>query len=197
MSVTAIFGGTFNPFHIGHYEMLKALQEDSQIEKILILPDRIPPHKVCIFLADDNIRIEMCNIAARNFSKAQVCLIEFEREGKSYTYDTVIELKNKYPTTDFVFVCGADMLVTFDGWYKYQELMKEIPFIVFKRTTTNQKLFNDCVERFREMGMRIRVMDNEIPFVSSTDIRKKFGIAKNLIPDDIYNFLVERGVYND
>ena len=130
MALTAIFGGTFNPFHIGHYEMLAALQNDDSIEKILVMPDRIPPHKVCDFMAEDNIRIEMCRIVCKEFSKAELCLIEFEREGKSYSYDTVIDLKQRYKDKDFVFVCGGDMLVTFDRWYKYEELMMEIPFIV-------------------------------------------------------------------
>lgn len=196
MALTAIFGGTFNPFHIGHYEMLSALQSDDSIGKILLMPDKIPPHKVCDFLADDETRIEMCRIAAMDFSKAELCLTEFLREGKSYTFDTVIELK-KSLSDELIFVMGGDMLVYFDKWYKFEELIKEIPFYVFKRTDTDTKEFEVAVYRFRKMGMRITVSDKIITDVSSTKIRNDFVGLKELLPPKIYNFLTEKGIYDD
>lgn len=197
MALTAIFGGTFNPFHIGHYEMLRALQNDDKIEKILIMPDRIPPHKVCEKMAQDSIRIKMCELAAKDFSKAEVCLIEFEREGKSYSFDTVTELIKRYPDYKFTFVCGGDMLVYFDKWYRYEELMKIIPFTVFKRSDTDIGEFEECIKRFTDMGMKITVKDEIIPAVSSTIIRKDFETAKVFLPEKIGEFLSERGEYGD
>lgn len=196
MALTAIFGGTFNPFHIGHYEMLSALQEDDGIEKIFVMPDRIPPHKVCDFMAEDEIRIEMCRIVCEEFSKAELCLIEFEREGKSYSYDTILNLKQRYKDKDFVFVCGGDMLVTFDKWYKYEELMKEIPFIAFRRSDIDNSSFDKYVKKMSDMGMKISVMEKTIPAVSSTEIRTDWKRAEELLPQKIFDFLNERGVYN-
>ena len=195
MGKTAIFGGTFNPFHIGHYEMLEALQNDPSIDKILLMPDKIPPHKACDSLADDNTRIEMCKIVAEDFSKAEVCLIEFEREGKSYTYDTILELKKKLPKTDFAFVCGGDMLVYFPHWYKSHELMALLPFIVFKRTDTDISEFEKSVNKLTDMGMRIVVKEEIISTVSSTEIRNNFKNSSHLLPQKIYDFLLERGNY--
>ena len=195
MSYTAIFGGTFNPLHIGHYEMLSALEEDSRIEKIFLMPDKIPPHKECEYMPDDFVRIEMCRLTADDFSKAELCLTEFEREGKSYSYDTVIHLKELYPEKNFAFVCGGDMLVYFDKWYKYRELMNELPFIVFKRGDTDENEFNSCIERFSFMGMKIILMDKVISSVSSTEIRKSFEGKKHLLPTKIYKYLSERGEY--
>ena len=195
MGYTAIFGGTFNPFHIGHYEILNALQNDINIDKILILPDRIPPHKVCDYMADDSARIEMCKIAAKDFGKAEVCLLEFNRTGKSYTYDTVVELKEKYPSESFAFVCGGDMLVYFPKWYKYEELMRLLPFIVFKRSDTDIAEFNNCIRKFKNIGMQITVKDEVISAVSSTEIRDDFKRAKTLLPEKIYNYLCLRGEY--
>lgn len=197
MPKIAIFGGTFNPFHIGHYEMLSALQKDEEIDKILLLPDKIPPHKQCDFMADDETRIKMCAIAAKDFSKAELCLIEFEREGKSYTYDTVKLLKQIYTDCELYFVCGGDMLVYFDKWYKYEELMKELAFIVFRRGDTNSLEFDFCVERFSKMGMNIIVKDEIITTVSSTELRKDLKALKHFLPEKIYDYLSERGIYND
>lgn len=195
MGFTAIFGGTFNPFHIGHYEMLEALQKDESIEKILIMPDKIPPHKVCDYMADDETRIEMCRIVAKDFSKAEVCLIEFERTGKSYSYDTVVLLKEKFPIEKFIFVCGGDMLVYFPKWYKFNELMKLVPFMVFKRTDTDDGEFDNCVDSLRKMGMDITVREEIITSVSSTEIRENFLSNKGLLPEKIYEFLTNRGEY--
>ena len=197
MKVTAIFGGTFNPFHIGHYEMLKALQNDSNVEEIFLMPDRIPPHKACDFLAEDSVRIEMCRIAAKDFSKAKLCLIEFEREGKSYSYDTVLELKARYPQKNFAFVCGGDMLVTFNRWYKYKELIKEIAVIAFRRSDTDNDLFDKSAKLLTEEGMRLTVKDEIIPAVSSTEVRQSFKTAQKLLPLPIFKFLAERGVYSE
>lgn len=192
--LTAIFGGTFNPLHIGHYEILKSLNNDPDIEKILLMPDRIPPHKTPQFIIDDDTRIEMCRIVASKFSKCELCLIEFEREGKSYTYDTVKLLQETYKDTDFAFVCGGDMFVYFDKWYRYKDLMNMLPFIVFKRTSTDDNEFNECFKRFKEEGMDIILKNDEIPSVSSTFLRENNMKNYELFPIEVYEFLTERGV---
>ena len=194
MSFTAIFGGTFNPFHKGHYEMLKALNNCDKVSKILIMPDKIPPHKSVEFLASDEDRLNMCKIVADDFSKAELCDIEFKREGKSYTYDTVKLLEGIYPNDNLAFVCGGDMLVYFDKWYKADELMKMLPFIVFKRGSTNDSEFNDCIVKFSEKGMKIILMEEDIPNISSTDFRN--SSLGDLLPKKIYDYIIERGLYN-
>ena len=197
MGYTAIFGGTFNPPHIGHYEMLSALEKCPQIEEIWLMPDKIPPHKVCDFLACDKDRIERCRIVAEDFKKARLCLAEFEREGKSYTYDTVSFLKTRYPQTDFAFVCGGDMLVYFPKWYKSDFLMRMLPFIVFRRCATDSDEFDKCVDLFGKKGMQILLKDDFIPKVSSTEIREDFKNCRKLLPPKIYEYLTERGVYSE
>lgn len=195
MGYTAIFGGTFNPPHIGHYEMLSALENRPEIEEIWLMPDRVPPHKVCDFLADDDDRIEMCRIIAADFKKARLCLAEFEREGKSYTYDTVTEFLKKYPPKKFTFICGGDMLVSFDKWYRYEELMKMLPFTVFRRTDTDNAEFDRKAAELSAKGMEITVMSEVITAVSSTYIRNNFEKSRDLVPENIYNYIKDRGIY--
>ena len=192
-----VFGGTFNPFHIGHYEILKALQSDESVEKILLMPDRLPPHKTSEFLIDDETRIEMCRLASKDFPKCQLCLIEFEREGKSYTVDTVKLLKERYPHKDFAFAIGGDMFVSFKLWRKYEELIKMLSFFVFNRSATDLEEFHNVFEELTEEGMKIILKDDIIPAVSSTELRQEFENNKDLIPEKMYKFLKERGVYGE
>lgn len=193
MGYTAIFGGTFNPFHNGHYKMLEALQNDAWVDEIFIMPDRIPPHKECDYMPSDNDRIQMCKLVVSEFSKAKLCLIEFEREGKSYSYDTVLELQKKYPDKDFVFVCGGDMFVYFPKWYRYEDLMKLLPFYVFSRASTNGEEFFECVKEFGDMGMKIILNNTYIPNISSTDFRNSKNAS--LIPQKVYDYIKEKAIY--
>lgn len=197
MGYTAIFGGTFNPPHIGHYQMLSALEKNPETEEIWLMPDRIPPHKVCDFLACDKDRIEMCRLLADDFKKAKLCLAEFEREGKSYTYDTVTEFLKKYPQNRFTFVCGGDMLISFDKWYRYEELMKMLPFTVFRRTDTDNAEFDRMAEKLSLNGMKLKVMDEIITSVSSSYIRNNFEKSRDLLPERIYDYIKNRGIYCD
>ena len=192
---TVIFGGTFNPFHIGHYEILKALDSDPQVEKILLMPDRLPPHKTSEFLIDDETRTQMCRIVSEDFPKCELSLIEFEREGKSYTVDTVKLLKERYPDRDFAFAIGGDMFVSFKKWRKYEELIKMLSFFVFKRSATDTREFDKVFEELTAEGMKIILKDEVIPAVSSTELRRDFEKSKDLLPEKVYYYLKDRGVY--
>lgn len=194
MGFTALFGGTFNPFHNGHYEMLRALQDDDNIEEIWLMPDKIPPHKDCDYLPSDSDRISMCELVAKEFSKASVSSVEFEREGRSYSYDTVVELKKKYTDKNFIFVCGGDMFVYFPKWYRYLDLMKLIPFYVFTRVGTADSEFNACVKEFENLGMKIFLNSTPIPNISSTEFRSTKD--SSLLPKKIYSYIAKRGLYS-
>lgn len=195
MGITALFGGTFNPPHIGHYEILRVLDGLDSVDKVWIMPDRIPPHKVCDFLAGNGDRINMCRLMAEDFKKAELCLVEFEREGKSYSIDTVRQLKTAYPQKEFAFVCGGDMLTSFDKWYKYEELINEIPFIVFKRVGESGEEFEKSAERYRKMGMRLTVMDNKIPQVASSVLRNGKADLRKYLPSKVYKYIADGGIY--
>lgn len=192
MKYTAIFGGTFNPFHIGHYEMLSELCSKDWIDSVFVMPDNIPPHKVCDYIADDSDRIEMCKIACEDFNKAQPCLLEFEREGKSYTVDSILLLKERYPDRRFAVVCGADMIATLDTWHNHKLLFSEAEFIAFNRA--DNKDFMADIRRQETLGAKITVIDAKITDVSSTELRNK--LIPELLPPKIYDYIIEKGLYN-
>ena len=192
MANIAIFGGTFNPFHIGHYEMLGCVCNLDFIDKVLVMPDKTPPHKNFDAVVDDIHRQNMCAIVCDDFNKAELCLIEFEREGKSYTIDTIKLLKGKYPNDNFYVVIGGDMLSTLDTWYNWQELISLADFIAFKRDGLSD--FDNSYKRLTDYGADITVISDRITNISSTKLRNK--IDKNLLPEKVYDYIIEKGIYN-
>lgn len=191
MSQTAVFGGTFNPFHIGHYEILSALCGSEKFDKVLLVPDRIPPHKKHVQSVPDTDRIEMCRIVCEDFDKAQLCLIEFEREGKSYTVDTVKALKRAFPADDFFIACGGDMIKTLDTWYRFDELKTLASFVAFNRGNDEGFLAN--VERLRGLGAQITVFGNAVTEISSTELRE--GVKRKYLPEKVWEYVNRRGIY--
>lgn len=192
MANIAVFGGTFNPFHIGHYEMLNSICNLDFIDKILVMPDKIPPHKAFDSVVDDVHRQNMCALVCEDFNKAELCLIEFERGGKSYTVDTIKLLKHKYPYDKFFVSIGGDMLSTLDSWYNWQELITLTSFIAFKREGNFD--FENAYKRLTDYGADIIIVDDKITDISSTKLRK--NIEKSLLPEKVYNYIVEKGIYN-
>ncbi len=192
MANIAIFGGTFNPFHIGHYEMLESICNLDFIDKVFVMPDKIPPHKAFDDVVDNIHRQKMCGLVCEDFSKAELCLIEFERDGKSYTVDTVKQLKQEHPDDRFFIAIGGDMLSTLDDWYNWQELITLAAFIAFRREGLCD--FESAYKRLTSYGAEIYVTNTKITEISSTELRKK--IDKNLIPKKVYNYIKDKGIYN-
>lgn len=187
----AVFGGTFNPFHIGHYEILKALNGNDMFDKVLVIPDRIPPHKDYSYDVPDSDRIEMCRIVCEDFEKAELSLIEFEREGKSYTVDTIKALKKLYPDAEFFVTCGGDMVKTLDTWFDFDELKNISSFIAFNRA--NDKSFHKEIERLGTLGADITVLDNQITDISSSELREH--LDRKFLPKKVWEYVNKRGIY--
>lgn len=187
-----IFGGTFNPPHLGHYEMISALCDLKFIDKVIVTPTKVPPHKFCDKLAPEEDRLAMIKLLCEDFIKTEVSLVDMEREGKSYSIDTVLELKKQYPDYDFYFAVGGDMLATLDTWYKWEELIKETSFIAFSRG--DEKSFLADFERMSKLGANILMLDNKITDVSSTSLRDK--LDPNLVIHKVYDYILKHNLYD-
>ncbi len=199
MSAIAVFGGTFNPFHKGHEEMLSALCEIDSLDKVLIIPTSIPPHKTVDYLASDDDRLNMCRLVAEDYSKAEVCGIELNREGKSYTVDTLKALKAIYPNAELYLSIGGDMLTSFTSWKDYKEILSIATLIAFKRQTTNDVDFSHAVNLLRSEGASIMLLDTEITSVSSTIIRGKIAnglLSPEYLPQKVYDYIKNNKVYS-
>ncbi|MBP3272076.1 MAG: nicotinate (nicotinamide) nucleotide adenylyltransferase [Ruminococcus sp.] len=168
----AIFGGTFNPPHLGHRRLLEVVTEAVKPDRVFIIPDKIPPHKEASGLVSGEDRLALCRLAFGDIANVEISSYELDREGKSYSYYTVSHFKELYPDDDIYFIMGSDMLLTFDKWYRAEELMKMCIPLCISRCA-------DDIERCRSKAKQFRkaVFVEAAPFeVSSTDIR---NIIKN------------------
>lgn len=197
MGIVAIFGGTFNPIHVGHNEIIKHLSNISDIDKIILIPTKIPPHKDLDFLADAEHRYNMCKIIASDYSNVEVCDIELFREGKSYTIDTVKALESEYQNQKLALTVGGDMLVSFDCWKDYQEILEKCVLITFKRTGISDIEYSNSIEKLRSLGANILDINFTITDVSSTKIRTDFSLNlnSNLIDKRVKDYILENNLY--
>ncbi len=197
MGKVLMFGGTFNPPHIAHRLMLQAAAELKNIDKILVIPTNIPPHKeVANYCPSKEHRLNMCRLLLEGVENAVVSDMELNREGKSYTYDTLIELKEKYD--DLSILIGADMITTFFSWYRYKDVLNLCDIIAVRRPGIDNRSFDKAVETLRNEGGNITVLDAKMPDVSSTDIREETDDETQLskkVPNNIYEYCKRNGLY--
>ncbi|MBL6008108.1 MULTISPECIES: nicotinate-nucleotide adenylyltransferase [Bacillus] len=187
MKKIGIFGGTFDPPHNGHLLMANEVLYQAELDEIWFMPNQIPPHKQDEDYTDSTHRVEMLKLAIQSNPSFKLQLAEMEREGPSYTFDTVSLLKQRYPNDQLFFIIGADMIEYLPKWYKLDELLNLIQFIGVKRPgflveTPYPLLFADVPE-FE---------------VSSTMIRERFKSKKPtdyLIPDKVKKYVEENGLY--
>ena len=122
-----VYGGSFNPIHAAHTALLTAFARRLLLDRLLLIPAGIPPHKAAPDLASGADRMEMCRIAAKGFTvcPVEVLDIEVRREGKSYTADTLAELKMVYSRNELFLLMGEDMFLTVEKWRQPERIFAE------------------------------------------------------------------------
>lgn len=181
-----ILGGTFNPPHLGHLFIAEEVRIALQLEEIWFIPTYTSPHKEA-YNMDAYDRKNMVDIAIRDNEYFKLNTIELERKGKSYTIETVKLLKEYYKQYDFHFIIGADMVEYLPHWYKIDDLLELIPFVGVKRYGYQLETPYPILE------VDIPMMD-----ISSTEIRKRIEnnlSVKYMIPQDVYRYIREKGLY--
>ena len=188
-----IFGGTFNPPHMGHIEAAKSAMKLADLDRLILVPSNIPPHKILPEnTANNEQRLMMAHMAAEEIG-CEVSAIELMREGKSYTKDTIAHLAAKYPDDSLYFIMGTDMLRTFVNWYCPDEILKHCTLLALCRNEAereNMLVYKANIEE--TLGGSVIVVENDVLEVSSTDIRNK---TSGLIPKTIADYIEKNGLY--
>lgn len=191
-----VFQGTFNPIHKVHLEVAKFAKEYYNFERILFIPAYIPPHKS----VDKNLalhRFNMVKLAISEYKGFDISDIEYKREGNSYTYNTILELRKAYNITDekINFLIGTDAFIKIRTWYKTDKLKELIHFIVFKRTNEFNK---DDFNELRGFGYDFEFAPMNYIDVSSTRLRENLGNGISIndmeLPK-IREYIKEHGLY--
>ena len=194
-----IFGGTFSPVHNGHIASAKAFMEQMKLDYLYVIPTCMPPHKK-IEPSDDPIhRMKMCELAFADIDGVVVSDIEIKRGGKSYTYDTLVELSR--PDTRLFFMCGTDMVLTFDKWYRSEDIFK-LCYPVYVRRENDpiitQRIVSKITEYYEKYGVMFRRIITEPIEVSSTLVRKRVESGEDiseLVPSAVAEYIKEKRLY--
>ena len=193
-----VFGGTFNPVHNGHVEMVKKAQEVISPDLTVVIPTFLPPHKsVSSDFLSSGDRFNMCKLAFDGFANTEVSDIEIEAEGKSYSLITFSKLHKIYPDAEFFMLCGADMFLTLKTWYKYDELIKLTAFCALPRKEGADEL-KEYAKIVENDGGECIVIDEAVTDVSSTEIRRMIIDNENIsgfVPDKVREYIENNNLF--
>lgn len=196
MERIGIYGGTFNPPHIGHIRSAAYAVQELELDKLLVIPDRIAPHKQ---LPKDSPtpqqRLEMLKIATAGLPNMEVSDLELNREGPSYTYQTVQQVRKMYPEAKIYLLMGTDMFLSFHSWRNPELITKDATLAVFYRGDKNEV---DAIKsRVAEVSWEVELIENPVIDISSTQLRRMlvFGCADSFLPKGVGDYIRSHGFY--
>ena len=200
MERIGIFGGTFNPPHIGHIQAAQQAITALGLSRLLLIPDRIAPHKQ---LPENSPtpeqRLDMLRIAAADCRQIQASDIELCREGVSYTVETVTALKKLYPRAELVLLMGTDMFLSFDSWKNARKILKNTTLGVFCRGEKNEETaIKEKRSELQRQGAKVELVKNDVIPISSTQMRRllAFHCADAFLPAGVGDYIRENGLYD-
>lgn len=195
----ALYGGSFNPPHLGHQEAAKTAAEELQPDMLLIMPDNIPPHKdMAQGSPDARQRLELCKLAFGDVPGAVVSDMEISREGRSYTADTVSRLRERYPDDELILIVGTDMLESFEKWYRFEYLLQNCTVAALSRAEDDGDLIRGKAACFEQKYKAKIIVLPHVPVeVSSTDIREGLRLrrGRDVLDDKVYSCIIKNGWY--
>lgn len=196
-----VYGGTFNPIHRGHLTAARAAADALGLEKVLLIPDNLPPHKeLPAGSATGEDRLAMCRLTAGEVPGMEVLDLELRRSGPSYTSDTLAELHAQYPDDELWLLVGSDMFLSLQEWHEPERILSLAGIAAFHRTR------GDETERFAQQkanleqiyGARVALLENpDVVEISSTELRAQLaqGRGRNFLTEAVYGYVLRRGLY--
>ena len=199
MQTIGIYGGTYNPPHVGHMRAAAHAISTLELDRLLLIPNGIPPHKkTAVESPEGHHRLKMLALSSRGMEKAQVSDLELRRQGKSYTVDTIRALHQMYPEDRLILLMGTDMFLSFLTWYQPDEIMSMAELAVFYR---GEKGEQEAIARqkleMERLGARVHLISNPVTTISSTDLRRMlvFRCADPFLCPGVGEYIRENGLY--
>lgn len=193
----AIFGGAFNPVHREHVHLARAAVEELKLDKIIIMPTAVSPHKSGRLSADFWQRFEMCRLAFACIPQAEISNYELTRGGVSYSYLTCRHFAELYSDAERYFIIGADMLENFPQWKNPEDILKNFSLAACAREDGKsfETYLRQVEERFSTRISAIRFVGER---VSSTEIRTLAALKEDFgayVNAEVSQYIIERGLY--
>ena len=201
-----IYGGTFNPPHLGHLTAARAVFELLNLDQLLLVPAGMPPHKeLPAGSPTPEQRLEMTRLAGEQLGlgdRVRTLDIEVYRQGKSFTADTLAQLKAQHPEDELWLLMGTDMFLTLQAWHEPGKILSLAGIAAFGRTEEDtEELFSAQREYLYQTYPQARLFTLTIPGVidvSSTELREKLakGEGASLLAPAVYGYILREGLYN-
>lgn len=198
MERIGIYGGTYNPPHIGHLRAAEYAIHALKLDRLLLIPTGDSPHKAVAAGATPRQRLEMLTISAAGMEGMEVSDLELRRGGKSYTVDTLRTLKQAHPDARLVLMMGTDMFLSFLTWRCPEEILELAELAVFCRGEKGEKPRLEEQKTILEArGAKVTLVENPINAISSTDLRRLliFGCADPFLMPGVGEYIRQNGLY--
>lgn len=200
--ITALFGGSFDPVHLGHINAVRSLLE-SEIapDRVIIMPAFVNPFKAGINTenrADCGQRLEMCRLAFGQLPRCYVSDYEIKKGCISYTSDTLEYLKSTYPDDELVLTVGSDSLATLPTWNKADYIISTARIAAVSRSEEESHTIEGCSEAVKAMGGRVTIIKTRPFDISSTEIRKKIVNNQDIscyVDKNVVQYIVSESIY--
>ena len=198
----AIMGGTFDPIHYGHLVTAEAIRDKFKLDKVIFMPAGNPPHKASRVISDANHRHLMTVLATVTNPYFEVSRMELDREGITYTVDTIRELRQIYgEDTRMFFITGADAILEILTWRNIDRLLKKCCFVAATRPGFHGEDMEQKLDEIRSI-YKEEVFSIEVPSlaISSTDIRNRIRTNQTisyLLPEAVENYIRKNNLYSE
>ncbi|MCM8760448.1 MAG: nicotinate-nucleotide adenylyltransferase [Candidatus Omnitrophica bacterium] len=186
-----IIGGSFDPIHTGHLIIAEKAREEFFLEKVIFIPAGIPPHKKTTF-ASPYHRTEMTKIAIRDNRYFEVSDMEIKRQVPSHTYDTIRSFKKRNSEIEIFFITGEDNFYELKTWHRYEELVKDVVFLVAPRNSKKEKIAPKIPD------LKYKFIHSPLTDISSSYIRSCLAEGKSvkyLIPEGVIKYIRRHKLY--
>ena len=202
--ILGIYGGTFSPPHLGHRKAAETFLNALSPDQLLVIPTFLPPHKTFTEADSPEHRLEMCRLTFGDLPNTEVSDLEIRRQGKSYTYDTLAELTQD--GREIYFLCGTDMLLTLDRWYRARDLFSLATFVLERREQdpSLDDTINERIAHYKkEYGARIVEISIDPILISSTDVRSAAasedsrGLLPTMVTDKVAAYIEQHRLYRE
>jgi nicotinate-nucleotide adenylyltransferase len=192
-----VFGGTFDPIHLGHLIIAAEIQRMANLDQVLFVPAGRPPHKLDQHLSNDDDRLRMLQLAVGGVPGFAINTVDLDRHGPSFTVDTLRILHGQHPDTELVFVMGEDSLRDFLTWHNPAGIIEQAELAVARRPGVEHDL-GAISAAIPAAARRIHIYPVPEIGIASRELRERAARGDSLrffVPDSVADFIRERGLY--